>query len=184
VEIAQIVRDRPRNERRLSRGDIDVTDSSSSKPTGKIDYACEECSHALESPDHFALLVLFCPHCLSPTQVPAAASGERWREIRGLNGIFEVSDLGRVRRVRPGRGAKVGNLMEPRIDPKTGQSIVSLTRGGGVDQNLRIHNLVWQAFKAPVPPQMHVGHVDATRNDSGALDNRLTNLQLLPGKRA
>ncbi len=39
-------------------------------------------------------------------------STEQWKPVVGYEGIFEVSDWGRVRRIKRGKGTRVGRILK------------------------------------------------------------------------
>lgn len=101
---------------------------------------------------------------------------ERWADIPGYEGRYQVSDLGRVRsvdhHVRCGPGGKGSRLVKGRIlrsaPRKSGHHMVVLGKGNSCD----IHPLVLRAFVGPPPPKheaLHGNHVPS--------DNRLKNLR-------
>lgn len=65
---------------------------------------------------------------------------ETWKDITGYEGLYQVSDLGRVRSLKFG---KVRILNPGRI--KSGYLMVGLCRDGKV-RNVRVHRLVAEAF--------------------------------------
>ncbi len=101
---------------------------------------------------------------------------ECWLSIAGFEGIYEVSDLGRVRsldrmepwmdRTRRRRGCVL------RTSPgEYGHLTVNLYRNG-VARHHGVHRLVLEAFVGPCPEGMEGCHVNS---DPG--DNRLENLK-------
>lgn len=100
---------------------------------------------------------------------------ERWLPVVGFDGRYEVSDLGRVRRVphtavdRRGYRLTWGPLiLKPKL--RRGYLRVALpTRWGRV--NRCIHILVLEAFVGQRPPGMEARHLNGDRSDS-----RLVNL--------
>lgn len=100
---------------------------------------------------------------------------EQWRPVVGHEGLYEVSDQGRVRTVA--RWHRTGAT--PRLLP-----VKTLAQAiGGRAENYKrvmlraptrhayVHHLVLEAFVGPRPPDMQVCHI----NDDG-FDNRLANL--------
>ena len=82
-------------------------------------------------------------------------SREEWRPI--ADGRYSVSNLGRVRRDAPGRGARVGRILKP----YSGQRWY-------LDVNLgythhHVHRLVAEAFLGPCPPGHEVNHKDGDK---------------------
>lgn len=98
---------------------------------------------------------------------------EQWRYVVGFEGWYEVSDLGRVRRVRRGQGARMG-VLKPHLrgsHARVKYASVSLYRDGcRVEPS--VHSLVLHAFTGPRPPGMEGCH-----DDCDSLNNRHTNLR-------
>lgn len=95
---------------------------------------------------------------------------ERWRLCQ-RNPLYQVSDLGRVKRTKNGR------LLKPTMNSKqnkVGYFTVSLwhhNRG----KTYYVHQLVAEAFLGPCPPGMNVDHHNENREDNSA-----ANLRYLP----
>lgn len=99
---------------------------------------------------------------------PADAS-ECWLPVAGYEGLYEVSDQGRVRSLATyGTGLR-GGILKP-YKRKDGRLDVALHRDGR-QRNCRIHQVVAEAFIGPRPEGMETRHL----NDEPA-DNRLVNL--------
>ncbi len=106
-----------------------------------------------------------------------ALTSERWLPVVDWEGLYDVSDLGRVRslprrvRVR-GNGTRImgGQLLKPRPE-SDGRQLVSLSRENNVVAS-RICILVLKAFVGPRPP----GLVACHGNDIPS-DDRLVNLR-------
>ncbi len=96
---------------------------------------------------------------------------ERWLPVPGYEGLYEASDLGRVRSIAHSTraGMRGGQILKPQINGR-GYHHVGL-RGNGKKTTLRLHRLVLAVFAGPCPP----GQV-ARHGPGGKLDNRLTNL--------
>jgi HNH endonuclease/NUMOD4 motif len=83
---------------------------------------------------------------------------EEWRTIAAFPN-YEVSSLGRVRRVAGGSGAVIGRILRPIV--KDGYQAVSL--GSGRRHHL-VHRLVAEAFHGPPPfPDAEAAHKDGSR---------------------
>lgn len=83
---------------------------------------------------------------------------EEWRAVVGYEGVYEVSDHGRVRRTAKGKGTRVGRMLTPLLH-STGRMQVSLSVSGRPVVQ-KIHRLVALAFLGdPVPGQV-VCHYD------------------------
>ena len=90
------------------------------------------------------------------------AVGEEWRLIH--EGAYAVSNLGRVKRVRGGQGARVG-IISPQILP-TGYLNVSICINGQ-RWTERIHMLVSRAFLGDPPTEKpYVDHVDGNKQNN------------------
>ncbi|OZC60037.1 hypothetical protein CH276_18855 [Rhodococcus sp. 06-470-2] len=104
------------------------------------------------------------------------SAAESWRPVRGYEGVYEVSDLGRVRSVArtTQRGSHALRLQGAVLNPNLGTDDkyrVNLSRNGFVRQ-VRVHRLVLEAFVGPCP----VG-LEGCHNNGIGKDNRLTNLR-------
>jgi len=88
---------------------------------------------------------------------------ERWRPIREWEGIYEISDMGRIRRMVGGTSTYAGRIMSP-IENGHGYLTVRL-RYNGREAKPLIHCLVADAFLGKRPEKYHVNHKDGdTRN--------------------
>ena len=100
---------------------------------------------------------------------------EEWRPVLGYEGLYEVSDAGRVRslsrEVRSGRGVRVveGRVLHP-TPGALGRLSVSLSNGRAVVR--LVHHLVLEAFVGPRPDGAECCH-----GDGDASNNRLSNLR-------
>lgn len=104
---------------------------------------------------------------------------ETWKDIQGYEGLYQVSDLGRVRSLnrKVKRGDKVMILQGVVLKPQkcsNGYCFVTLSKGGDTRQFL-IHRLVAKAF---MPNGIgEVNHIDENKNN-----NILSNLEWLSHK--
>ena len=102
-------------------------------------------------------------------------SPEQWRAIPGHEGMYEVSDIGRVRgldrivvsNIHGGKRLVRGRMLKP-WHQTAGYPWVTL---GGRDKRA-IHRLVLLAFVGPMPSGMISRHLNDVKTD-----NRLSNLQ-------
>ncbi len=96
-------------------------------------------------------------------------SRERWLPIAGTNGMYEVSDWGRVRTWR-----RIPCVLKPRIS-HNGYQRVGLYRGPPGDKRATqhfVHRLVLETFTGPCPPGMECDHRNRDKTD-----NRLSNIR-------
>jgi hypothetical protein len=85
-------------------------------------------------------------------------SAEQW--LPCLDGAYDISDLGRVRRASGGRGARAGRILKTRVG-RDGYLTVSLSRRG----NQFVHLLVAKAFLGPIPSGLEVNHIDGDKTN-------------------
>lgn len=103
--------------------------------------------------------------------------GEEWRPVVGFEGLYEVSNHGRVRslaRLVPARGQAdhpVRARMRKLALTANGYLSVSLWKKNK-HHGIFVHVLVLEAFTHPRPPGMQVAHWDGVRTN-----NRLENLR-------
>jgi hypothetical protein len=101
---------------------------------------------------------------------------ERWKEIVGWEGLYEVSDFGRVRSCdRIVQHAKNGpTLYRGRVLNTQRQSIkyrvVALSRPGKKPVCYNVHTLVLTMFVGPAPEGLECCHGPGGRHDN-CLDN-------------
>jgi len=100
-----------------------------------------------------------------------SAAEESWRPVLGFEGWYEVSDLGRVRRIRKPGGAPIARILRPGVDT-WGYLNVRLSRPGARPRTLSVHLLVADAFIGPRAPGLEIDHKSGDKNDC-----RLTNLE-------
>lgn len=105
------------------------------------------------------------------------ATPERWLPVPEYEGLYEVSDLGRVRSLtrtatfRDGRKRRVnGCLMRPAHGPAGKYLMVTLSKDG-IYKRTYVHVLVLLAFAGPRPLKNEARH-----GPNGRYDNSLANL--------
>lgn len=104
--------------------------------------------------------------------VPDAGEPERWLPAAGYGGLYEVSDLGRVRSLHGGKGkGKRGGLLHPAVWGKTNVHLRVILHKDSERATRTVHSLVMEAFVGPRPKGLVVCH-----GPGGVLDNRLVNL--------
>jgi hypothetical protein len=97
---------------------------------------------------------------------------ERWLPVVGYEGLYEVSDLGRVRSLprQTARGILGGRVLKPQ--PNTGGYLMVRTSRQSKCPTRLVHRLVLEAFVGPCPDGMETLH-----GPGGKLDNRLVNIR-------
>lgn len=110
-------------------------------------------------------------------------TSEKWLPVRGYEGQYEVSSLGRVQSVvrtvrgRDGSTREIqGKVLTPRVRPD-GTYAVNLWVQNDYRQ-VPIRRLVLEAFDKPRPTGL-----DAANIDDNPANNQLTNLTWKPDKR-
>lgn len=93
---------------------------------------------------------------------------ERWRPISGYVGWYEVSNLGRVRRVGACPGARPGHILKPRNDRKGYQNVVLCVNGN--TKKHQIHRLVAKEFLEQSDEELQVNHKSGDKTDNRAVN--------------
>jgi hypothetical protein len=95
---------------------------------------------------------------------------EEWRPVVGWEGLYEISNLGVVRRASAGRLTYAGRILKP-CAHNAGYVMVGFSAGARKERVL-VHRVVALAFLGPVPPSQEVNHRNGLKTD-----NRLENLE-------
>ena len=103
-------------------------------------------------------------------------SGEQWKDVKGYEGLYSVSDQGRVRSetIKDGNGDKL-ILGQHKTD---GYCVVGLVKDKK-RKHVRVHQLVMKAFKDNPDPENYtmINHINEDRSD-----NRVENLEWCDAK--
>lgn len=94
---------------------------------------------------------------------------EIWKPVSGAEGYYEVSNLGRIKRVKQGTGLCVaGRIMRPSFS-RRGYASYTI-RCGHQPKSRFAHVMVAEAFIGPCPDGKEINHIDADRANA-ALSN-------------
>ena len=98
-----------------------------------------------------------------------AAIAEEWRPVEGYEGIYNVSNLGRVYSVprRSANGNPVGGYCLKQKQFRNGYLFTHLTKEGITKQFL-IHRLVASAFLPKQEGRPEVNHIDGNKHNNNA----------------
>lgn len=100
---------------------------------------------------------------------------EEWRPVVGFEEHYEVSSIGRVRRIGGGRGARVGRVL--RHSTLRGYFNINLYVARK-EFSRRVHRLVAEAFIGECPLDERTGRLcDVNHKNGNRSDNRVENLE-------
>ena len=111
---------------------------------------------------------------------------EIWKDIKGFEGRYQVSNLGRVRSLDwPGHK---GRILKQKLGKRWGYYILNLAHADGYIKTVSVHRLVAMAF-IPNPDNLpEVNHKDENKlnntvylNTDGSIDINRTNLEWCTG---
>lgn len=102
-------------------------------------------------------------------KMDAAIVIENWKDIPGYEGIYQVSDLGRVKRIKGCEGTRPGKIVNPWI-AGTGYCVVGLSNKSKV-KTCTVHRLVYKAFVKD-PEGLDVCHNNGIRTDNALINLR------------
>lgn len=88
---------------------------------------------------------------------------ELWASISDFEGLYEISSLGKVKRVAPGRKTFVGKVLTP-LRHSDGYQVVMLTKEG-THHTRYVHRLVATAFLPHTANRSEVNHIDGDKTN-------------------
>lgn len=99
---------------------------------------------------------------------------EYWKPVPGYEGLYWVSDFGRVKSLNYRHTGKEKILILGK--DRNGYLRIGLWKDGKAKRFL-VHRLVWEAFNGPIPEGYDCNHINEDKTD-----NRLENLNLMTRK--
>ena len=94
---------------------------------------------------------------------------ELWRDIAAYQGLYQVSNLGRIKRLAGSYGTKEDRLLSPTLND--GYPRVTLFKQGKGRSHF-VHVLIAEAFIGPRHGHLEVNHIDGNKEN-----NLLSNLE-------
>lgn len=101
---------------------------------------------------------------------------EIWVDLIGYEGIYVISNLGRVKTVIKRGNSVKGRILTP-VVTKKGYLRIGLTDEKGIQRRFYIHRLVIESFNKCQEEKMQVNHIDGDKTN-----NRLSNLEFVTDK--
>jgi len=97
---------------------------------------------------------------------------EEWRQAVSWEGIYDISNLGRARRAKPGKNTFTGRILKPCFN--TGKYLCVDFREKGRRKYYPLHCLVAAAFIGPRLDGLEINHIDGNKTN-----NRVDNLEYI-----
>lgn len=94
---------------------------------------------------------------------------EVWKDVIGFEGYYQVSNLGRVKRIKSEKGAQTEKTLKEYSYPSTGYFQVNLSKDSKVT-HCYIHRLVAEAFILNPENKPQVNHIDGNKHNNN-IDN-------------
>jgi len=89
---------------------------------------------------------------------------ERWLPVANYEELYDVSNLGRIRRINHGEAATEWHTISQEIDSR-GYLITRLYKNG-IRFRVRVHKLVAESFLGCCPEGLEVNHIDGDKANS------------------
>jgi flavin-dependent thymidylate synthase len=100
-------------------------------------------------------------------EVPAREAEEQWESVRGWESWYEVSNMGRVRRIAGGQGVRTQGTCK-RLTPNMAGYLTTNLNRPGEQKTVLVHALVLEAFQGPCPEGMECRHLDGNQMNNWA----------------
>ena len=97
---------------------------------------------------------------------------ETWKPVQGYEGLYEVSDMGRVRSL-PKYNCKNVRLLKPTLNKRDGRFSVMLTKNL-IHKRISVHRLVAKAFVNNPYPDIYF---EVNHKDENPKNNKASNLE-------
>lgn len=97
---------------------------------------------------------------------------EQWKPVPDFEGIYEISDKCRLRRISTHKGRAKESYPSPHLK-KSGYVDYWLWKDGKPTRRIA-HRLMWEAFNGPIAPGLVMNHKNGIRDD-----NRIENLEIV-----
>lgn len=106
----------------------------------------------------------------SPTEsvsfeIPATEVDEVWKSVVGWEEFYEVSNMGRVRRIAGGQGVRSVGTCKKLTEAMTGYFVTNLNRPG-VQELKTVHSMVLEAFIGLCPDGQECRHLDGNQKNN------------------
>ena len=85
---------------------------------------------------------------------------ENWRDIKDYEGLYQVSDQGRVRSLGNGKTHKTSRILKPTTAGSSRKYLRVTLYKNGVSRSYSVYRLEWEAFNGPIPEGMQINHKD------------------------
>ena len=103
------------------------------------------------------------------------SENEVWKDIPGYEGLYQVSNTGKVKSMNYRRSG-VPRILTPR-DNGFGYQRVRICNSDKKYRCHCVHRLVWEAFNGPIPEGLQINHKDENKSN-----NSLRNLEVVTPK--
>ena len=96
---------------------------------------------------------------------------EIWKDIKGYEGLYQISNYGRVLSLHPHKCKRINPIIKKNEIIKNGYERVELCKNSKKERKL-VHVLVASAFISNIENKTEINHIDGDKNN-----NHVTNLE-------